>query len=76
MDLFAAAASNKSQPVSLDYVNAATMINLNCGPDFVNQTVTTIGGKGTSGGAPAVVLPCGMRWIGVLTVMVALVTSL
>ena len=47
MDVFAAAASNKSQPLSLDYVNAAQQINQDCGPNFVNGTIQNVGSSGT-----------------------------
>lgn len=50
MAVFAAAAANKSQPLSLDYVDAATMINQDCGPDFVNGTIPSIGSSGTGTG--------------------------
>ena len=39
MALFATAASNKSQPLNLDYVDAATMVDRDCGPNFVNATM-------------------------------------
>ena len=39
MGIFAGAASNRTQPISLTYVDAAEMINLHCGPNYVNQSV-------------------------------------
>ncbi len=54
MGVFAAAASNRSQPLSLDYVNAAQQINQDCGPNFVNGTVPKVGasGSGQNSSAP------------------------
>ncbi|KAF1814910.1 hypothetical protein P152DRAFT_391388 [Eremomyces bilateralis CBS 781.70] len=40
MAIFANAAQNGTQPVSQTYASAAKQINLGCGPDFVNTTVT------------------------------------
>lgn len=60
MDVFAAAASNKSQPLSRDYVNAAQQINQHCGPSFVNGTIPNVGASGngqTSSAAPQVYRP-------------------
>ena len=60
MAVFAAAASNKSQPLSLDYVNAAQQINQDCGPGFVNGTVPSVGSSGTgtvSAAAPGTLRP-------------------
>lgn len=39
MDIFNKAAANNSQPISKTYVNAARMIDLTCGPTFVNTTL-------------------------------------
>ncbi|KAI9812118.1 MAG: hypothetical protein M1826_002948 [Phylliscum demangeonii] len=39
MSVFATAASNVTQPVSQNYVAAAQLIDLGCGPTFVNTTV-------------------------------------
>lgn len=50
--IFATAAGNRSQPMSLTYTSAATMIDLNCGPNFVNQTVPAAGGQGPASGSP------------------------
>lgn len=38
MGIFDAAAANRSQPVSTVYTQAAQLIDLGCGPAFVNQT--------------------------------------
>ena len=40
-------ARNKSQPISLTYASAAQQVNLNCGPDFVSQSVAGAGSAGT-----------------------------
>lgn len=53
MAIFNEAASNKSQPINGVYASAAQLIDLGCGPGFVNATVPQ--GKGTSetsSGAP------------------------
>lgn len=39
MEIFNKAASNSSQPISKDYSQSAQMINLGCGPQFVNSTI-------------------------------------
>ncbi|KAI9755014.1 MAG: hypothetical protein M1815_005255 [Lichina confinis] len=39
MATFAAAASNDSQPVHENYASTAQLINLGCGPNFVNATI-------------------------------------
>lgn len=40
MGFFNEAAGNKSQPISAPYKEAAMMINMGCGPGFVNQEVS------------------------------------
>ena len=52
--MFATAAGNKSQPLNLDYVDAATLVNQDCGPDFVNGTVPSASGSGSSSAATRV----------------------
>ena len=47
MAVFAGAAVNKSQPLSLDYIDAAHMVNLNCGPNFANASIPGLGSGGT-----------------------------
>ena len=76
--IFAAAASNKSQPLSLDYVNAAQQINMDCGPGFVNGTVPDLGssGTGTTSGAGGVGRSGEGAWIGVLVVGVSVIMAL
>ena len=39
MSIFATAASNASQPASRNYLATAQLINLSCGPNFVNATI-------------------------------------
>ena len=41
MGIFDGVAANKSQPISNDYTEAAQMINLGCGPGYVNQTIAS-----------------------------------
>ncbi|KAL8830482.1 MAG: hypothetical protein Q9191_001413 [Dirinaria sp. TL-2023a] len=58
MGIFNIAAGNKSQPVNTDYSAAAQMINLGCGPGFVNQTIPkgAAYGAGSASGKPSLVL--------------------
>ena len=64
MAVYAAAASNRSQPLNLDYVDSATMVNQMCGPAFVEATIPdagaySAGGKGKkSSAASRVDGPC------------------
>jgi len=55
MGLFAQAAGNQSQPLSLTYVNSAQMVNLKCGPAYVNASVPNASG-GSSGKSGAAAL--------------------
>ncbi|KAI9844380.1 MAG: hypothetical protein M1838_002204 [Thelocarpon superellum] len=48
MSIFANASSNSSQPVSQQYVQTAQVIDLNCGPNFVNTTIPA--SKGAASG--------------------------
>lgn len=50
MAVYADAASNRSQPLNLDYVDSATMINQMCGPTFVRATVPNAGTRSDGGG--------------------------
>lgn len=50
MAVYADAASNRSQPLNLDYVDSATMINEMCGPTFVTATVPNAGTRSGGGG--------------------------
>ena len=50
MASFAAAAANRTQPLNLDYVASATMINEMCGPAFVNASIPTAGAGSGGGG--------------------------
>lgn len=54
MAIFATAAGNKSQPLNLDYVDAAVMVNQDCGPNFVNGTVPSASGSSSSSAATRV----------------------
>ena len=49
MDVYADAASNKSQPINLDYVDSATMINEMCGPNFVTANIPNAGSYSAGG---------------------------
>ena len=49
MAVYAAAASNKSQPLNLDYVDSATMINQMCGPAFVEASIPDAGAYSAGG---------------------------
>ena len=42
MAIYALAATNKTQPVSVTYVNTAQVIDVNCGPTFVNSTIPVV----------------------------------
>ena len=48
MGIFNTIAGNKSQPINTDYSQAAQMINLGCGPGFVNQTIPKAAASGSS----------------------------
>ena len=75
MALFAQDAENKSQPLSLDYVVAAELINQDCGPDYVNATIPTASGSSTSGATTAIAGP-GLLTVGTVVLAVwALVWS-
>ena len=50
MAIFNEAAGNKTQPINGDYASAAQLIDMGCGPNFVNATVPQgAAGSGTSG---------------------------
>ncbi len=51
MAIFASAAANNFQPLNLDYVDAATMVNLDCGPGFVNGSISSVGSSGSGSGS-------------------------
>ncbi|KAF2461269.1 hypothetical protein BDY21DRAFT_278223 [Lineolata rhizophorae] len=42
MEIFSLQAGNETQPVSQTYGNAAQQINMGCGPEFVNTTITDV----------------------------------
>ena len=46
MQVFAAYATNSSQPLSGDYQSAAEMIDMTCGPRFVDSSVAMSSGGG------------------------------
>lgn len=52
MSIFQDAASNRSQPVTSNYVDAAQMIDIACGPTFVNTTLPVAVGSNESTGMP------------------------
>ena len=75
MALFAQEAENKSQPLSLDYVVAAELINQDCGPNYVNATIPTASGGSTSGATTTSAGP-GLSIVGTVVIAVwALVWS-
>jgi hypothetical protein len=39
MNIFRAAASNSTQPVSKTYLTAAQQINMACGPEYIIETI-------------------------------------
>ncbi len=45
MSVFAAAASNATQPASRNYAQTAQLINLGCGPNFIDATVPPLAGS-------------------------------
>ncbi len=47
MSIFAGAASNATQPASRHYVSTAQVINLSCGPNFVNASIPPARGAAT-----------------------------
>ena len=68
MRLFATAAGNKSQPASLTYTDAAGRIDIQCGSNFVNQSVP---GGGKSSSAPLLYgSSMTMIWVAVSMVLV------
>jgi hypothetical protein len=48
MNIFQAAASNTTQPISRTYLTAAQQINMACGPDYVRETIEYKNSAGTS----------------------------
>lgn len=69
MALFAQEAENKSQPLNLDYVVAAELINQDCGPGYVNATIPTASGGSTSGATTAIAGP-GLLLVGTVVLAV------
>ena len=72
MAVYATGAANKSQPLNLDYVDAANMINRMCGPTFVNASIpnasSSSGGGGRSSAASRIggVDAAWKGWLGLL----------
>ena len=51
MNVFDQAAGNKSQPISLTYVDGAQLVDITCGPGFVNASApATMAGTGDGSG--------------------------
>lgn len=50
MAVFSANAANRTQPVANTYIDAAKLININCGPGFVNATIPLPLSSGAGGG--------------------------
>ena len=64
MGIYAGAASNKTQPLSLSYVDAAQQINQYCGPNFVNGTIPGVGASGSAqSGASAMSIQIRGQWM-------------
>ncbi|KAF6230310.1 hypothetical protein HO133_004650 [Letharia lupina] len=67
MAVYAAAAPNRTQPLNLDYVASATLVNDMCGPAFVNASVPAAaggagGGGGGGGGTRSAASRAGAAW--------------
>lgn len=67
MSIFATAAGNSTQPLNGDYTSAAQMVDMTCGPTFVDASVARTSGASTSG-------PPGI--IGLLTAVAMLFSAL
>ena len=79
MAVFADAASNRSQPLNLDYVDAANMVNVMCGPTFVNASIPDAGsgtGGGTKKSAASTLDAKWVGWLGVGVGMASLIAAL
>ncbi|KAM0796163.1 hypothetical protein BDR22DRAFT_893502 [Usnea florida] len=76
MAVYAAAAANKSQPLNLDYVESATLINEMCGPDFVNASIPSARSSSSGGGksSSAASLRAAEAWV--LSALVAAAATL
>ena len=82
MAIYANAAANKSQPLNLDYVNSATMVNEMCGPAFVNASIPSASSSsGGAGGKKSAAARLGSAdaawtgWLGALVGAAALVAA-
>jgi len=49
MAVFDAATANRKSAIASDYVAAATQVNVQCGPNFVNATLAAAVASGSSG---------------------------
>ena len=67
MTFFQDDAGNKSRPISTNYVDAARMIDLTCGPTFVNQTVPVTKGPDGSNSAASLSFSSSAAAAGTLT---------
>ena len=79
MAVFAAQAGNKSQPLNEDYVDAANMVNVMCGPGFVNASVPNAGsgkGGGTKSSAAAASRAGGLGYAGWVGLVVGMAVGL
>lgn len=47
MSVFEAASSDRSSALASDYVSAAMQVNVNCGPNFVNQSLAAAAASGS-----------------------------
>ena len=68
MTVFESQAGNQSQPISLTYAEGAQLVNQQCGPNFVNQSIPNGAGgssKSTSAASPVGVVS---TWLGAAAV--------
>jgi len=49
MAIFDAATANRKSAIASDYIAAATQVNVQCGPNFVNATLAAAASSGSSG---------------------------
>ncbi|KAH0336225.1 hypothetical protein KCU81_g8680, partial [Aureobasidium melanogenum] len=71
MSVFASAATNRSQPLSMVYGTAAAMIDLTCGADFVNASIPTVPSTGAASSVQS-----GLGLVGIIAVLLSLVAVL
>lgn len=55
MGVFEAASADRASALASDYVSAAMQVNVNCGPNFVNQSLAAavVNGSPSSVGGPS-----------------------